>query len=159
MRSGDICGMETATSMLLLIISAGMIFGMLSFLEKGEGNDASLADLRSYQVSVLGSSVITCYQFADEDLDISKGIIMVYDGSLVQTYSGPPERNLADLSKVMAATPDGLTSILIVHPEKKSVDPPRGEFMSWSYKDGNGVCFLLHLSMHIGSLDTGGLLD
>ncbi|MBN1540412.1 MAG: hypothetical protein JW939_09730 [Candidatus Thermoplasmatota archaeon] len=155
----DHSGMETATSMFLLIISAGLIFGALSFIQEGEGHDEDIVYLRNYQARGLGNSLIAFLQSSGAGMPdpvIYDEIVLVWDGHGVRTSFDGSFHPLSGLSSVLAATPDGLASVLIVHTGEYVTDTPGGEFVSWSHRDGDGRVFLLYLSMHDGSMEMGG---
>jgi len=157
-------GMETLTSMFLLMISALLIFGVLTFLHPDgkENNDMDLIKLRSFQVKCLGQVLASSYIVSLGDIESDEGcsdIIIVWDGEEKEVKDqGNPKVPLI-LRQALSTTPDGMTSVLIVG----EVDPvdiePAGEYVSWSNSIKGGTFFRVYLSIHAGSLSVGGLIE
>ncbi|MGA1865855.1 MAG: hypothetical protein ACMUFK_00140 [Thermoplasmatota archaeon] len=155
----DTIGMETATSMFLLIISAGLIFGALSFIQESEGHDEDLVYLRNYQARSLGISLIAYLQGSVAgmpDTLLDDEIVLVWDGRDVRKSFNDTSHPLSGLSCILSATPDGLQSMLIVSNSEYTFGPPGGEFVRWTHGDGTGWVFLVYLSIHDGSMEIGG---
>ncbi|MGA1792381.1 MAG: hypothetical protein ACMUHM_00360 [Thermoplasmatota archaeon] len=156
-------GMETVTSLLLLIISAILVFGVLSFLDLGENddNDRDLIRLRSFQAKCLGEVLVSTYsislQYVEDDSSISDAVV-VWDGEGIVIHDHGRSPIPLPWTQALSTTPEGLTSALIFGDGNALIDGPSGEFVTWSHSMEGGDIVRIYLSVHVGSLHFGGVL-
>jgi len=157
-------GFETLTSMFLLIISAILIFGVLSFFQYGvdENNERDLIRLRDLQVKCLGEVLVDCYTVSLIDIE-SEGYCsdaaIIWDGRVQEMQVQGDVLVPMVLEQALETTPDGLTAVLTFGRGGLVGIEPAGEFVVWSHSVKDGTFFQVYLSIHAGSLYFGGIVE
>jgi hypothetical protein len=164
MRSLPLCdeGMETVSSLFLLLASSLLIFSTLSQIDKGSENDGDLVELRSYQARSLGETLVLC-----GNNSINEPVtIQISDSETYRAFFWdscefidltPGDHSRDDIiEEVLKVTPDGLSAFLYIGPSNSMQKIVQGEYVSWSHSMSNDLVIILYLSVHGGSIDIAG---
>jgi hypothetical protein len=155
-------GMETVTSLFMLIISALLIFSVLSQADMGMDNESDLFEFRTYQAQSLGETLILYFNnYAEVPIindfpnNQSEGTFFWNGNSFFNLTYG----NFSDgecIEEVLKMTPDGLSTFVSIGIPGSIIPDINGEFITWSHTMSHGLRFVLYLSLHIGSIEIPG---
>lgn len=155
-------GMETVTSMLLLLISALLIFSVLSLIDIGKNDQVSLLELRTFQARSLGEVLMRYSNNSMESPYLDNGSISIDGAALFWdgfSFQGSNNLNVIDdvhVKGVLETTPDGLSVLLLIGGQQGIGPWISGEYVTWSYVMSTGSVITLYLSLHIGSIELVG---
>ena len=152
-------GMETVTSIFLLIISSLLIISILSHVEHRSEDNEDLIELRNYQARSLGELlVMNSSSLMDDQVpnsDRSSNLIhaFLWDGHSLTDLGSSQYLEDPYIGKVLRTTPDGLSAVLILERGIESIPKISGDFISWTYPLPDGSVIHLFLSLYIGSIE------
>ncbi len=159
------CGMETATSMILLLIAAALIFSFLHFHTEIEPQVDDLFDLRVRQArslyDVLTTFVPDGCDCALSDLVGEKEIpfFLVWDGSSVRNTSSGNVTLIESFSAVLHYAPDDLPALLVITGGSPIQDTGDRPAAVWMGETERGAELTVSLPLHKGEIPVvGGLM-
>jgi hypothetical protein len=153
-------GMETVTSILLLLVSVLLIFTIFSYLDM-DGTNETIQELRMDQVVSLGDSLVR-YSNSTHEMpflqihsQILVGSVFYWNGRSM--YAGPDVNgSIVDwIEEVLKTTPDGLSSMVIFGNNDVDIN---GEYVVWSQLSVSSIEVKVILSVHSGSINVEELI-
>lgn len=155
-------GMETVTSLFLLIVSALLIFSVLSQVDPRTDNEDPLFELRTYQVRSMGEALITFTNDLKEPTSYKNRsgsdheTAFYWDGASFHDLRSWNFSGSEKVQRVMETTPDGLSSYLLIGGKDVVVSGIIGEYITWHHMMPDGSVITLFLSLHVGSMEIEG---
>jgi hypothetical protein len=152
-------GMETVTSMLLLLVSALLISNVFTLLNTQHTNTASIIDLRTYQTRSLGETLVAYSNNSMESpylgnfSDHQEFYVFFWDGSQMHTSNADKLLYGYPIEKVLRSTPDGLSAVIILGDTHGQTVSISGEYVTWSYVMTDGSIITVFLSLHADSIN------
>ncbi len=152
-------GMETVTSMLLLLVSALLISNVFTLLNTQHTNTASLIDLRTFQTRSLGETLVAYSNNSMESpylgnlSDHQECDVFFWDGSQMHTSNVEKIKYEDPIEQVLRSTPDGLSAVIILGDTHGKTPSISGEYVTWSYVMTDGSIITVFLSLHTDSIN------
>ncbi|MGA1872250.1 MAG: hypothetical protein ACMUHY_01135 [Thermoplasmatota archaeon] len=148
--------METTTSMFMLILASVLVFGVLSFFNQGTDSEDRILELREFQVRSLGEVIVGAYTSSDPsgaEILSCAGTVILWNGTGLEMIEGDSERCPRILCEGIAATPDRMTSVLMVISPEQVRQQPTGQYVQWSYQFDATLVIKVFMSVYSGSLE------
>ncbi|MGA1848256.1 MAG: hypothetical protein ACMUHB_02850 [Thermoplasmatota archaeon] len=154
----DRSGMETPTSMFILMISVLLIFSILDTLPDNEGVDGNLWALRQHQVNSMGAVLGSWDPLGNGEPLILKLSRMEGDAAFTRDSEGisfglvEGSQLQHQVEEFLSSSPDGLPCVLLVDLMDKSGMNIQGSFVTWSHVIMGRMVVSLFLPLDRGSL-------
>ncbi len=149
-RSND-HGMETPTSLFLLILSSMLIFGVVEVFTTGQSDPSDLFEIRDRQVNSMGDVLLSWYPglWSQEigPFNMQNDTICYWDSGFltITPYNGSLDIRL--LEEFFGSTPDDLPSLLILDIDNERSPVLMGEYVKWAHS-GEGYQISLVLPLY-----------
>ena len=156
-RPGKTDGMETPTSMMLLLAALALIFSAAGHFLSSSGTDEDLFELRLLQARSVGS-VITAHVPAGGSVPLADMVApedcpmaLLWDGTELIVLEGGPGALMDQFAEVLANAPDGLDCMLSFRLGGAQLELS-GPAATWEGRNVRGVMIMVALPLRSGGI-------